>query len=505
MQQSSGTHDFEPAQESRSEASPGDESFEPSREGVSRQDMSRQGMEHVPIVVPTMYGETSLVNQEATSGFSSSSFSSATIEPQSTLRASSAKRTLKFLQRVRLRRRGADRLATLRRLPVFAALASLAVLVPFANHVASRFTKIEADKQYSWKNDALNTQTRNVMVMLAGGAEAKQGWIVHPEDRTWRALEKTDIEPPLFQLTEAAQTESRLENFTQRGRNLDSLTTPVDGKNWVVTVVDTGWYQYQIGQANNRFRKQGWIAAALASLLLGLLTRLLTRPMRRVLMERADFFADAAHEMRTPLAVIRASASHALTKARSSGEYVQSLAEISTAAERASAGVTDLLDLARFDAGQALPRLAPLRLDLLAEEIAATTRVEKCDVEAEVGPSALVQADLVLLRQAVDNIVRNAASRSSRVVLRCELVGRDAKLTVTDDGPGFAPEHLPYVFERYRRGDSRGSLGLGLPIAASIVAAHGGTIEVVSPVVDHPIGVNRGAEVTIRIPRTRQP
>ena len=163
-----------------------------------------------------------------------------------------------------------------------------------------------------------------------------------------------------------------------------------------------------------------------------------------------------------------------------------------------------MLDLARFDAGQAVPRLAPLRLDLLAEEIAAATRIDDCEVSVMVGPSVLVDADMALLRQAVDNIVRNAAARSAHVVIRCSVESRDGLISVTDDGPGFAPEQLPYVFERYRRGDGRGSLGLGLPIAASIVAAHGGRVDVHSPASLPPASVDRpGATVTVRLPRTR--
>ena len=109
-----------------------------------------------------------------------------------------------------------------------------------------------------------------------------------------------------------------------------------------------------------------------------------------------------------------------------------------------------------------------------------------------------------LLRQAIDNLVRNAAARSSNVVLSCAIDGRDGLLRVSDDGPGFAAEQLPYVFERYRRGDGRGSLGLGLPIAASIVASHGGRVEIVSPATEG-VGdtMQVGSTVTVRLPRSR--
>jgi two-component system, OmpR family, sensor kinase len=222
-----------------------------------------------------------------------------------------------------------------------------------------------------------------------------------------------------------------------------------------------------------------------------------------LLRERIDFLADAAHELRTPLAVIQASAGHALSRERETVDYVQSLAEIRSASERASVGVSELLDLARFDAGQAVPRLAPLRLDLLAEEIVSATRLDDCVLTAETSPTVLVQADMALLRQAVDNLVRNAAARSSHVVLSCALDGSDGVIFVLDDGPGFSAEQLPYVFERYRRGDGRGSLGLGLPIAASIVAAHGGRVDIASPAPSPLSPQHPGSLVSIRLPRSR--
>jgi signal transduction histidine kinase len=138
------------------------------------------------------------------------------------------------------------------------------------------------------------------------------------------------------------------------------------------------------------------------------------RPARRALADQQGLLADAAHEMRTPLAVILASSSQALSRPRRDEEFVRLLSEIRSAAERASAGVNELLELARFDSGQALPRLAPVRLDLLAEEVAASVRADDCEVVAD--PTAVVvNADMPLLRQALDNVVRNATPRSSRV------------------------------------------------------------------------------------------
>ena len=97
-------------------------------------------------------------------------------------------------------------------------------------------------------------------------------------------------------------------------------------------------------------------------------------------------------------------------------------------------------------------------------------------LEAETAGSIVIDADYGLLRQVVETLADNAAARASRVVVRTSVVDRQAVIEVLDDGPGFAPEILPHVFDRFRRGDSRGSSGLGLAIALTIVQAHGGVI-----------------------------
>jgi two-component system, OmpR family, sensor kinase len=284
---------------------------------------------------------------------------------------------------------------------------------------------------------------------------------------------------------------------------LQTFTRRYNPDTYIVAIEDVSWLQGTNGEIRRDARRWSFFFWLLASGVTGLIAHRALRPARRLLRERIDFLADAAHELRTPLAVIQASAGHALSRERDTVDYVQSLAEIRSAAERASLGVSELLDLARFDAGQAVPRLAPLRLDLLAEEIVSATRLDDCVLTAETSPTVLVQADMALLRQAVDNLVRNAAARSSEVVLRCSVDGSDGVVEVLDDGPGFSAEQLPYVFERYRRGDGRGSLGLGLPIAASIVAAHGGRVDIASPA-PFPLSADRpGSLVTIRLPRSR--
>ncbi len=392
----------------------------------------------------------------------------------------------------------------IRRIPILMAIGMLIVTAPFARKVNRLLgDQTERDTYASVKQDA-RARLLKTAVYLGGGQKLEDDlvFVVHPKAKTFEKLGTTKIEPPLFALAERADSEASDQWFSQQDTNFASFSQKFDDDTTIVALVDMGWWGPYIEQQRYevaRWAMAGWLGIGLSSFVIG---HALLSPARKVLRERTDFLADAAHELRTPLAVIQASAGHALARSRSDGEYIRALSEIRSAAVRAGSGVSELLDLARFDAGQVMPRLAPLRLDLLAEEIASSTRVDECDVVAETGPSVLVQADMALLRQAIDNIVRNAAARSTRVVLRCSLAGPDGLIEVVDNGPGFNAEQLPYVFERYRRGDSRGSAGLGLPIAASIVAAHGGQIDVTSPnhgaPPEHP-APNEDARVPVRL------
>jgi two-component system, OmpR family, sensor kinase len=319
-------------------------------------------------------------------------------------------------------------------------------------------------------------------------------WFVDRVDRSsWALFDNPWVEPPVFQLTEG---EGHSTFRPPNGPELLTASRQVDDRRWLVTVVGLEEFEDRASQA----RWQGGffvvVMAAFGAVAGWLLGGRALEPARRALADRQGFLADAAHEMRTPLAVIQASASQSLARPRTGEEYVRSLSEIRAAAERAATGVGELLDLARFDSGQAIPRLAPLRLDLLAEEVAASGRDGDAEVVAEPGDPVVVDADMPLLRQAVENVVRNAARRATEVRMRAWTEGRDGVLEVADNGPGFDPALLPHVFDRYRRGDRQGGAGLGLAIVHAVVAAHGGRAEAAN-------ADGGGAIVRLRVPLTR--
>lgn len=323
-------------------------------------------------------------------------------------------------------------------------------------------------------------------------------WYVNTADEWFDTFGETTIEPPLFALSEVAFEDPNVRAFDFDGQWLAQADW-VGGNDVVVAVVDRSGEEAAIAAAR-RWWAGGALAAALAAAVAAwfALTRL-SRPVARAHEVNRDFIADAAHELRTPLAIVQASASHALARERSPEAYRESLEEILGATERAGASVGELLEFARLEAGQASLRFAPLRLDLLVEEVASSIRVDGVTVEAQPGEAVVVEADYNLVRQVIDNIARNAAARAGKVSLTTALETQQARIEISDDGPGFDPGIIDSVFERFRRGDQSGSAGLGMSIARTIVEMHGGTCEATNQPLDSE-GNPAGALVVVRLP-----
>lgn len=217
------------------------------------------------------------------------------------------------------------------------------------------------------------------------------------------------------------------------------------------------------------------------------------------------FTADASHELRSPLAAMRAAVEVALQRPRAPEDYRNVLASLGDQCERLTALVNGLLLLARADAGEVAMRREAVDLADLARDVAelfeplADERGIRL-VEEDAGP-VIVPGDPSRLRQLITNLVDNAirfTEPGGLVTVRVEGTGERAGLRVSDTGIGVPEEHLPHIFERFYQADVARTTGggLGLSICRWIVKAHGGTIEAVS-------GRIRGAEFVVTLPRPR--
>ncbi|MCW2497462.1 HAMP domain-containing sensor histidine kinase [Jatrophihabitans sp.] len=231
--------------------------------------------------------------------------------------------------------------------------------------------------------------------------------------------------------------------------------------------------------------------------------------MRQASEERLRaFIADASHELRTPVAVIRGHAELAQRMSASPAQTEEvraSLRRIVGESERIGHLVDDLLLLARLDAGVPLqPELMDLThvvLDAVADaRVTAPEHSWQLVLPAE---PLEIEADGTAMHQVVANLLANARTHTppgTNVRTRLRLLDGQVELSVSDDGPGVPAALASRVFERFVRGaDARstttGSSGLGLPIVAAIVAAHGGTISLDG---DH------GCTVTVLLPAQPQ-
>jgi heavy metal sensor kinase len=205
------------------------------------------------------------------------------------------------------------------------------------------------------------------------------------------------------------------------------------------------------------------------------------------------FTADASHELRTPVALIRTQAELALRKSRSAAEYREALEEILTESEHTSRLIENLMLLARADAGTEALKLERLDAAELAKSVFARGRTlaeaKSVKWNDEISNGAVwIQADALALSRLllilIDNSVKyTPANGQIRVGVRGN--NGSAVIEVQDTGIGISKEDLPHIFERFYRADKArsresGGAGLGLSIGQWIAKAHGGEITVQS-------------------------
>ncbi|MEV1239087.1 HAMP domain-containing sensor histidine kinase [Nonomuraea sp. NPDC050022] len=209
--------------------------------------------------------------------------------------------------------------------------------------------------------------------------------------------------------------------------------------------------------------------AALATTVNGTLDRLET-----AVETHKRFVADAAHELRSPIATLRAR----LELAEPSELTAEALADV----ERLQSLAADLLLLAKLDAGEPL-RTSDLDLgQVAAEESLRIKRRPELRMELDVEPDVVFQGSRAHLARLVTNLVDNAVRHAAAVVrVRVRQEDGQAVLQVLDDGPGIPVGQREAVFDRFTRLDEArardvGGAGLGLPIARDIALLHGGTL-----------------------------
>jgi two-component system, OmpR family, sensor kinase len=218
------------------------------------------------------------------------------------------------------------------------------------------------------------------------------------------------------------------------------------------------------------------------------------------------FVADASHELRTPISIIRGEADVALSHERSAAEYRQSLAIVLDESRRLSRLVDDLLNLARADAGHVKLQVREFYFnDLLAEccrSVQTLATARNIRLECHTAEDLPYSGDEELLRRLVVNLLDNAiryTPEGGTVSAALRSQGRELSIQVSDTGVGIAADAVPHLFERFYRADQArsrrdGGFGLGLAIVKWIAESHQGAVDLASR-------PGAGSTFTVTLPR----
>jgi signal transduction histidine kinase len=220
-----------------------------------------------------------------------------------------------------------------------------------------------------------------------------------------------------------------------------------------------------------------------------------------------QFLAVLSHELRTPLNAVYGWVRMLRRDEMDEETRARALDVIERNAAAQVRLIDELLDVSRILTGKMRLDLRPVDLPAVVEAAVESMRpaahAKHLSLETSVaGPLAPITGDRERLQQVVWNLVSNAVKftpSGGRVRVDVRPIDSHVEITVSDTGPGIAPEMLPYVFDRFRQADSsstraHGGLGLGLALVRQVIELHGGTVTAASP------GVDRGATFVVTLP-----
>jgi PAS domain S-box-containing protein len=242
-------------------------------------------------------------------------------------------------------------------------------------------------------------------------------------------------------------------------------------------------------------------------------TKLLTSErMARAEAERAnrlkdDFLGTLSHELRTPLNSMLLWVQLARQQIENRAQLSRGLAAIERGIGIQAQLISDLLDVSRIISGKLQLEVQPLDLTTTIkaalEGLWPAIETKQLRLQTSIDePARLVSGDPARLQQVIWNLLSNAIKftpKGGQIHVTLKLVDSQVQLNVSDTGQGIAPELLPYIFERFRQGDSssnrvHGGLGLGLAIVKHLVELHGGTVAASSA------GLGKGATFSVLLP-----
>ncbi len=288
---------------------------------------------------------------------------------------------------------------------------------------------------------------------------------------------------PLMQTVEGAEGDLRIVSY------------PVVEAGTVVAIVQTGQSRQVVRDAVRGLVLVlvpiGLGALALAAVGGLFMARRAMRPIQTAFDRQRAFVADASHELKTPLTLIRADA-EVLHRGLKASEDRDLATDLLAETDRMNAVLSDLLLLARLDAGKLSVADKPFDLGAVIAETVGRFRARadageiflEARVPGELGARGDAERTRQILAALLDNALRHTPP-GGRVTVAGGQEGQRVQASVSDTGPGIAPEHLPRIFDRFYRAEAArtregGGTGLGLTIARDLAVAQGGELTVES-------------------------
>jgi signal transduction histidine kinase/CheY-like chemotaxis protein len=219
-----------------------------------------------------------------------------------------------------------------------------------------------------------------------------------------------------------------------------------------------------------------------------------------------EFLATLSHELRTPLNAILGWTMMLRLGQVETSQVSHALEVVERNARAQAQLIEDVLDMARIITGKLRVELSPVTLAPIVESAIEASRpgamAKGIAIRLAVADVPTIRGDAGRLQQILWNLISNAVKFTppgGEVVVSMRLVGSHAVVTVSDNGPGLAPEFLPFIFDRFRQADQsvtrgHGGLGLGLSIVKHLVELHGGTVRAESA------GLGQGASFLVALP-----